>query len=159
MEHSASPHRFSRGSDTKTTLSAGDITAISPAVLAFCVHPSPLWLGSCVIPLSEHTARMKRSLHYVLNVPLKCLFPQLTGDKERRRRCKLWWIRISPSLTTRASRRRIKSHAPSRAITNYTCRVLALQCWSEQTSELLISSQKERSNKSRRLLMFSQRRP
>lgn len=87
IQNSASPQRFSRGSDTKTALSAGDITAISPAVLPFCVHPSPLWLGLCVIPLSEHAARTRRSLHHVLNVPLKCLFPQLTGDKERRRRC------------------------------------------------------------------------
>lgn len=58
--------------DTKTTLSLSDITAISPAML----H-----LFACVCPpsLSEHTACIRHTLHYVV-----CFFWQPTGDKRRR---------------------------------------------------------------------------
>ena len=42
---------------------------------------------------------------------------------------RLWWtFQISLSTTTQEKQWRIKSHAPSRVITNQTCRSLILQC-------------------------------
>lgn len=135
----------SHGLDTKTTLSVSDITAISPAMLLLFASNS---LFLCVTSFSEYTACMRHTLCSLFKMCLS-FFWQLTGDKERRQHWilrvrekkhslqkhhppqpslhKLWWIQISPFLTTRERRWRIKSHAPSRVITNYTCRDLILQ--------------------------------